>query len=916
MEAACGEKGAMHLAAVSELLDGRMEKPPNGGALPERVSVFGVSSLPPLYMRVFLGLARHCEVNFFSLQPSMEYYGHDLSPGMRARLERRTGAASLETGNPLLTSLERLNRDFTELRLELDERAGFIIDEQPEQFVEPRGDAMLAVIQGDILHARNRGDGENPKMNVAAGDRSIQIHACHSPMREVEVLYDQLLDLFQKDPSLKPHEIIVMTPDIEKYAPFIHAVFAFPEEGGRYIPFSVTDRTPRNESPIVATFLSLLALPGCRCTATEIFSLLDRLPVRSRFKFTDSDMEFIRQWIAETGIRWGIDGAHRAEFGLPALEFTTWRAGFQRLLLGCAMVGKNRAMFEGIMPFDDVEGGNVEVMGRFITASEALFGMAAELPEERPLAEWPDVLGAITARFFVAATPEEAADLRFIQTAIDQLREVAQMAGGGQMAEFPAVRHFLAQLLDDSEQRGGFFTGGVTFCALKPMRSIPARVICLIGMDGEAFPRRANAPAFDLMARESQCGDRSPRDDDRFSFLEAIISSRGHFYVSHLGRSIIDNAEIPPSVLVSELLDCMDQAFVFPGGQNARAFVTAEHRLHAFSRRYFDGSDPRLFSYSEANAAASRNLLHTRPPEISFLSQPLPEPGAELRNVELRNLVDFFTHPARYFVRQRLGIRFDEENELLEDSEIFDLADLEKYHLKQDLVARALEKHTASPAEFAARGLLPLGGVGEARFKTLSGAALDFFKKLEPELGGLPAGEPLAVDLRIGEFSLTGRIDSLHGGRIVQFRCATLKPKDWLRAWIHHLAKCASAPGAGGDGAGGRGRDGEVRAGQGCRRFACEAAGNLLRGAPQSPVHFFPASAFAYAEGEINPSPRARTSSIDRARKKWDGGEWTSSSEKNDVYNKFCFQGHRPARRRFCRNWHSKSSSQCCGTQP
>jgi exodeoxyribonuclease V gamma subunit len=546
-------------------------------------------------------------------------------------------------------------------------------------------------------------------------------------------------------------------------------------------------------------------------------------------------------------------------------------------------------MFEGIAPCGDMEGGSAEAAGRFITAAEALFDLVAELPKERPLAEWPELLGAIAAKFFLAQTPEEAADLRFIQAAIDQLRGVARLAGGGQMAAFAAVRHFLAQLLDDTDQRGGFFTGGVTFCALKPMRSIPARVICLIGMDDAAFPRRTSAPAFDLMARERQCGDRSARDDDRFSFLEAIISARGQLYMSCLGRSVIDNTEIPPSALVSELLDYMDRAFEFPDGKNARAFVMAEHRLHAFSRRYFDGSDPRLFSYSESNAAASSDLQAAACPEIGFFSHPLPEPDAGLRNIELRGLLDFFAHPARFFVRQRLGIRFDEENDLLEDSEIFDLGELEKYQLKQDLVAGALEKNPAGPAEFAARGLLPLGGAGVACFHAIHDATAEFVRKLESELGGQPHGEPQTVDLRIGGFSLTGSVGPIYGTRIAQFRCATLKAKDWLRAWINHLAQCASSPGGPGE---------TLLAGEGeTVKFkpVKDAAGllaNLLQiywSGLRLPPHFFPASSLVYAGAEIKPSSRRRTSSIDLARKKWDGGEWSRSSEKNDVYNTFCF---------------------------
>ena len=465
-----GARPAMHLAAMSGMLGKQMAAAPDaaaGGALPGRVSIFGISSVPPLYMQVFYELARHCEVNFFALHPSQEYYGHDISPRQKARITGRMKGDGIKipedefpAGNPLLTSLGRLNRDFVELQMEADERAGFVTHEQPEQFVESAGRDMLAVVQGDILHARCRGDAENPRKKVTAGDQSIQVHSCHSPMREVETLYDRLLDLFNRDPSLMPRDIIVMTPDIEKYAPFIGSVFAFPEERGRYIPHSVTDRRPRNDSPTVETFLSLLELPGSRCTATEIFSLLDRAPLRERFKFTGEDMALVRRWITETGIRWGIDAEHRTEFGMPALDANTWRAGIRRLLLGFAMPGNDRAMWEGMMPYEGVEGGDAETLGRFITAAEAIFNAAEELPRERPLAEWPDALGKVAETFFSAGTPQEAGDLRLIQTALDELRKIAEATGGKRQIEFPAVRHFVTQLLGDTEQRGGFLTGG------------------------------------------------------------------------------------------------------------------------------------------------------------------------------------------------------------------------------------------------------------------------------------------------------------------------------------------------------------------------------------------------------------------------------------------------------------------------
>jgi exodeoxyribonuclease V gamma subunit len=897
-----GEDMPMHLARIHESLSERMALRPPESWLPERVSIFGVSSLPPLYLRVFIELSRHCEVHLFSLDPSREYHGQDLSPKMKAKLLRRfaNGGRSvseddLPIGNPLLTSLGRLNRDFTEVRLELDELAGFVTHEQPEQFVEPDGKDVLSLVQSDVLHAHNRGDRENPKKEVAASDGSIQIHACHSPMREIEVLYDHLLERFEQDPTLKPRDIIVMTPDIEKCGPFIHAVFAYPEESQRFIPFSVADRRPRTDSLIIEAFLSLLALPGSRCTAPEIFSLLERTPIRQRFAFTDEDMTLIRQWITESGIRWGINAAHRKSFHLPELDGNTWLAGLKRFLLGYAMAGKNQTMFEGIMPYDEVEGGSVEVLGRFVSALEALFKLALELPTTRSLGEWPVRLGAVIDQFFLADEAEDVSDLRVVRMALDQMRRTAELIGGDQKVEFRVMRYHLEQLLDHGEQRGGFLTGGVTFCALQPMRSIPARVICLVGMGDQDFPRRSTGPGFDRMARNRKCGDRSARDDDRYTFLEALLSARERLYLSYVGRSAINNEEIPPSSLVSELLDYLDQACVFPDDKSAREWMVNDHRLHAFSPRYFERKTQRLFSYSEANAAASRNLraISDKLP-TSFFAELLAEPGQEARRVELNSLIDFFANPVKHFIRRRLGLRFEQEEDALEENEPFELSELEQYPLKQELVARALAHREVTQGEFAARGVLPLGEIGTVHFGTLLSAAEVFRNAVEPELRDQEADEPVLVDLRIDPFSITGPIESIYGGRIVHFRCALLKPQDRLRAWINHLVKCAADFSA-------------------ARETVLIGIDEVVKFSPlkEAPailaklleiywsgfsrvLPFFPASALAYANAALFPSANAKSSPLDKARWNWNGSKWTGEGEKRDRYYSFSFLDRDP----------------------
>jgi exodeoxyribonuclease V gamma subunit len=895
-----GKGEPLHLARMQAALGAIMASPPPDNLLPRRVSIFGLSSLPPLYLRVFIELSRHCQVNLFSLEPSEEYHGEDLSPKAKAKLLQKLAARGgtisgddLPTGNPLLTSLGRLNRDFTEVRLELDERAGFVIEEQPGQFLEPDGDCMLRALQKDIFHACGRGDHDHPKANVNANDGSIQIHACHSPMREIELLYDHLLERFEQDPTLKPRDILVMTPDIEKYGPYIQTVFAYPEVKARFIPFSVADRRASNTSPTIETLLALLTLPGGRCTASEIFSLLERTPIRRRFAFTDEDMDMIRQWITESGIRWGIDAAHRKALQLPELDANTWRIGLQRSLLGYAMAGHNQRMFAGIMPYDEVEGDGAEVLGRFLSAVEALFSLMTELPAVRPLSEWPRALGTVIDQFFLGDTDEEIADLRIIRMTLEQLRRSAEVVGGDQMVEFRVARYHLQQLLDQGEQRGGFLTGGVTFSAFQPMRSIPARVICLIGMGDQDFPRSTPPVGFDLMASDPKCGDRSTRNDDKYSFLEAVNSARQRLYISYVGRSAVDNQEIPPSVLISELLDYLDQALAFPNQKKAREWVVIEHRLHAFSPQYFNGNGKGLFSYSEANAAASRSLsAGSNQPLPDFFADPLPEPGEDTRQIELKSFIEFFDHPAKHFIRRRIRLRLDQKHHELEDTEPFALDALESYALEQELAAEALEQRGVTVGNFAARGVLPLGEIGTANFQRLLSTGRDFAKKVRLELAGQLPNEPLLVDLGIGPFSLTGQIDSLYRAQLVRFRCATLKPKDKLRAWINHLALCAF------DSDPARktvliGCDEIVRfsAVKEARAILADLLEIYWQGLSRA-LPFFPASALAYASEKLFPPKRSKSPPMNRALAAW--GESNGWNEGNDPYNLFCFPGATP----------------------
>ena len=819
--------------------------------LPERVSLFGISTLPPFYLQFLEELAGRTAVHLFTMRPTPHWWGDIRSEREEARARRKAPESAqldlqFERGNPLLASLGKLGREFLEKVTDLNP------SREQEHFRLPDETTALAQIQREIFELHSSSG--LTKSSIAQDDLSLQFHSCHSPMREMEVLHDQLLALFEKFPDLKPHEIVVMAPDISVYAPFIEAIFdTAPKELA--IPFSISDRGARAENGVIDTFLRILETAGSRFTASEVMSILESAPLQRRFGLAEPDLEIIRTWIEATGIRWGIDAAHRAALGLPEFGENSWRAGLDRLLLGYAAPAHGKQLFEGILACDQVEGNLAETLGHFAEFAEALFRTANELARPRSLTEWQDALREISLGFF-PTDDEREPELRQLRFALDSLGETAELSGFAEAAPRDVLLAHLEQALARTESGSGFLVGRVTFCALKPMRAVPFRVVCLVGMNDTAYPRHDRPPAFDLIAQHPQPGDRTTRDDDRYLFLEALLSSREVFYVSYVGQSIRDNQAIPPSVLVSELLD-------YSGASVTR------HPLQPFSAKYFTGTDG-LFSYSAENCLASRTAVEDRTVPASFIVEKLGAPEAEWRKLDHARLLTFFGNPSKFLICERLGLRISRLDSLLEETEPFEPDGLAKYSLEQDFLKRALasEEFETLFAVARAGGALPPGRAGESHLRELAANARLFAQVVRQNARNQAQPEPL--QLTIGRFELSARIVNLFDGRLLRQRLTTRKPKDLLRAWIDHLIlNCFRST-----------ESILITATKEkqpvVERFAPPAEDprtllaqllDLYWQGLRKPLPFFPRSSFAFAERTVHPT--RGSSPLEKARKAW-----------------------------------------------
>lgn len=725
--------------------------------LPKRISFFSVPVLSPGYVQLLGEVAKHIDIHIFLMNPCEDYWG-DIESEKRKHKQQANVQGYFSVGNPLLASWGRQGRDFIDLLIEADAD----VDDLP-LFIPPDDSTLLGRIQSDILHLRMPEEGEMSRAPM------ISFHACHSPMREAEVLYDQLLALFEANPDLTPADVVVMTPDIDTYAPYLDAVFS---SAAHPLPFSIADRSPGYAQSILNLCEHLLELPQGRCDAESVLTLLEFEEVRTRLGLDEAGVLQCRHWIRAVNIRWGTDAASRPELGGAGTHEHTWRYGLDRLLLGYALPGD--ALFGGILPWNEIEGSQAEMLGRLQQVLDAIFDLAGWGQQRQTVTEWSQRF-----RQLLETVVGEDAPLQSVWQSLDTLERTLTQAGFEQPLAWQVFQSALLEQLDKRSESEGFLGRGITCCALLPMRTVPFRFVALIGMNDGVFPRRDSRASFDRMGQQIRRGDRLKRDEDRYLFLESLLSARDWLYISYVGQSAQDNSELPPSVLVSELFDYVERCA--PGSREA---LLTKHPLQAFSQKYLRG-DNGLFTYSvygQGNTADTPKTVCLPFWQNEILSEPDPA----YRYLTLADLIRFYQNPARAFLKARFGLRLSEASEELPIREPFTLeqySDREVrtcifHQLQQDLpVVSALPL-------LRAQGLLPHGKPGELVFRQEAGITEDFFLSIQP----LPVLGREYVSLTLGEFHLSatlGNLDPTVGRKV--YELGKLSYWNWLDIWLHHL---------------------------------------------------------------------------------------------------------------------------------
>jgi exodeoxyribonuclease V gamma subunit len=789
----------------------RLRLEPEVVELPGRLSLFCLTRLPAAHLQVLEALAVGREVHLFLLHPSAALWANiETATGDRQHIVSRRDDPTAELpANRLLASW---GQDAREMQLVLGTVAERV---DLHHSIAERDDTLLARMQADV-----RADCAPPgpplsgqtdaRLLLDAEDRSLQIHACHGRARQVEVLRDSILHLLEEDATLEPRDVIVMCPDIEAFAPLIHATFgagdALDDHELDPLPTEVrpadlrvrlADRSLRQTNPVLGVVAQLIELPEQRLTVSQLLDFADQEPVRRRFRLDDDDLGHIRDWAMASGVRWGLDAIHRAPFKLEALAAGTWRAGIDRLLLGVTMTEDEQRLFAEVLPLDDVDSGAIDLAGRLAELLDRLQASLDTLSEVKTIDRWATAL-ATAADALTATSERDAWQRAELVRLLDQIVNEATIASATDAVEIalPELRALLADRLGGRPTRANFRTGHLSICTLFPMRSVPHRVVCLLGLDDGHFPRKAPRDGDDLLLEDPHVGDRDPRSEDCQMLLDALLAASERLIITYTGNDERTNMPVAPAVPVGELLDVVDRT-ARGATSPAREHVVVRHPLQPFDPRNFTPgalASETAWSFDRVALEGARALSGERREIDPFLAGPLPDVAGGV--VELENLVRFVERPVRAFLRQRLGIAASDISEEVEDALPVELDNLGVWQIGQ----RLLDGHLAGTgieaciAAEIARGTLPPGELASGVIDRVRPTVEAIAAHAGPLLGGAAPG---SVDVRVslaGERSLTGTVPNVSGDVVGTTTYSRVNPRHRLAGWVRLLALSAAHP--------------------------------------------------------------------------------------------------------------------------
>ena len=753
---------------IGQFIKDALQHDTNRKALQDKIpslKVFGLSIITSYHLSLLFHLSYTIDTAFHIVNPAPSiYWFEDKSDKQWAVLQRKgfVDRSASNQVNALLTSWGKVIQDTFNMLFENEA----LLNHMEEVDVEPPAtDTLLHSIQNDIFYGL-AGEERNELSPEKVNDETISISACYTIAREVEVLYNFLVYLVdQKKERLSPRDIAVMVTDIDAYAPYIKAVF---KNAPYPFHFTIADESYASGDTLVSALTAVLKINRYNFYAEDVLQLLDLAYIRRRFNI--NNVALARKLVNAANIRFGIEGKQEDD-----TRFVSWRYGIKRIMFGLCMHnadGYTDPGGETMYPLDLVEGQDMPEVVRFCHFIDVLIQSIDEREGQQTISGWVAYIERLVSN--VLCEPEEDADEDYALL----LQQLTSFNVANNFMEdkigFDIFSQSLLQSISGAGRTGSFAGGGITFCSLIPMRSIPFKVVGLLGLNFDKFPRREVAASFNLLQKDKRRrGDRNVKENDKHLFLETLLSAKEYLYISYIGASVKDNTALPPSVLVDELLDYIQEGYTEK--ENIRKLLVTQHPLHSFSKKY-NAALPRYYNYQDGK----------KPPQQTVIDNAKTREPLLFDEVSLDRMISFLKHPFKGYYNKVLEINYEEDDVLLSNEERFEIDSLQKWWIKKELFATPAGSVETQTREWVKKGELPLKNMADVQVQNVE-EEISPAKALFEDMIADETEEHLTLEVQLSNTLLTGTLHNLYAGKLVFVSYSKHESKYLLEAYIRYL---------------------------------------------------------------------------------------------------------------------------------
>jgi exodeoxyribonuclease V gamma subunit len=711
-----------------------------------KLYLFGFSTLTQFHVDVLLQLSNGIiDTDFYLFNPAPElYWLQDINEKTKSKIERRfkwkTPSLNLTIGNQLLMNLGKSAQYFYLMLYDNEEFLNQLDNESLA--TKPDKSTLLKLIQHEVYHNLPNEDRQSLSPEQIS-DNSLTIASCFTPAREVEALFNFILNEIQEN-GIKPGEIIILLSDIDLYTPYIRAVF---DNSKHYIPYTIADRSYSTGDNMINVLKAIMSLGYEDVTSEDVVRLLDHDTVRKKFGI--NNLKIIRNIISKANIRTGIAGNPENETHL-----VSWIYGLEKVVLGYA-INTDQLYYPPessypTIPLDFIEGDYGDQGLKLKNFVDTITGFITSRQKSRTLGKWKEYIQELIESFFETEN-QDTDTLQYIYNRLSLPEQATELMA--REISWEVFSEAFTESLYQNKRAGSFITGNLTFCSMVPMRSIPYRMIAIMGMNKNSFPRRDKDISFDLLKAEKRHGDRNINELDKYLFLESLLSAKEKIYISYIGQDIKSNSEIPPSPVVDELLN-----YVFYHNPDAMEDFIIRHPLHSHNRKYFDGKNKNLYTYQPVSA-------NTTP--LNYFQDNEPDSKEIKEMINISDLVRFYRNPIEWYYTRKLKVYYREDDILLPESEIIKLDNLQAYVLKTELMKASGQEYLEQyMLREKIRGNLPLKNMSELSIEHIN-TQITGMKKRFSELTKGEVERKYDISVTCGEYEIAGEIGDIYGGSLV-----------------------------------------------------------------------------------------------------------------------------------------------------